>query len=130
MTALSKCGQQVIRSSRSVQQWKRRLERIMPRNKSNLVERINNRSFKLRHHLHVVDVLDVVALHDCDPSVDDHVLGMKRAEDWLVEVHDFDIDVGEVVWMGDANLAVRIRELVWLDRKVIVENLAWLDMSS
>jgi hypothetical protein len=54
---------------------------------------------------------------------------MKCAEDWLVEVHDFDIDVGEVIWMRDANLAIRIRELVWLDCKVIVENLAWSDMS-
>ncbi len=110
----------------SIQQRQRRLEGVMPRNECNFVERINDRSFELCHHLHVVNVLNVVALHNCNPPVDDHVLGMECPEDRLVEVDHLDVDIWYIVWVRDPDLALRIRKLLRLDREMIIENLPGL----
>lgn len=79
---------------RSIQQRQRRLQSIVPRNECNFVERIDDRPFELCHHLHIVDVLDVVALHDRNPSVYNHILGVERPKHGLVKVDHLDVDIG------------------------------------
>lgn len=47
---------------------------VVPGDESSVVERVDDRAFELGHHLHIVVVLDIVALYDGDVSIDDHIL--------------------------------------------------------
>lgn len=38
----------------------------------------------MNHHLHIVDVLNIVALDDAHPPVNNHVFGVKGAENRLI----------------------------------------------
>ena len=81
---------------------------IVPGNHGDVVEGINNRPLELSHHLQIVNVLDIIALHDGDPPVDNHVFGVKRAEYRRVVVHDLDIDVGQLFGTRDSDFALGV----------------------
>ena len=95
----------------------------MPRKERNVVEGVDNRSFQMRHHLQVVDVLDVVTLYDGDSPIHHHVFGMESAEHGLVEVHDFNVDVGELIGMRYSNRAIRVCILLRFNWQVVLDEL-------
>jgi hypothetical protein len=76
---------------------KRRVHGIVPCNECRIVNCIDNRTFQLVGHLEIVVVLDVVALYEGNPSVDDHELGMECTQHGLVVVDDLEIDIGYLV---------------------------------
>jgi hypothetical protein len=80
----------------------------MPGDESHFVERVDDGALKLGHHLHIVNILDVVALHNRNLSVDHHVLRMEGAEDRSVEIDHFDIDIGKLVRVRNPDLAIGI----------------------
>ena len=59
------------------QAWEGGFELVVPGDQSCLVQRVNNGTFKLHHHFHIVVVLDVVALDDSDFAIDDHEFGVE-----------------------------------------------------
>lgn len=118
----------VVRRHRAIcrwaaEEWQRRLQSIVPGDEGNVVERIDNRAFELRHHFHIVDILDVVTLNNGDASIDDHVLGMKGPEHWSMEIHDFEVKVGKLFWGWNSDLAIGIRVFCRFHRQVVVYKL-------
>ena len=114
------CRQGTI-SRWSIKQWERGLKGIVPRYHSNLVEGIDDGALELYHHFHVVDVLDVVALHNGDTPVDYHVLGMERPEYGFMEIHHFNVDIREFFRVRYADFALGICKLLGFDREMVVD---------
>ena len=42
--------------------------------------------------------LNIVATYDCNPSVYDHVLGMKCSKEWSMIIDNLEINVRDFMW--------------------------------
>lgn len=80
----------------------------MPCNQSHVIYRINYITFPLCHHLEIVVVLDIVALRDCNLSIDDHEFGVKGSQSGTMVVDDFECHIWYLIRTRQSDLAVGI----------------------
>ena len=117
------------------------LESITPCDKRGVVDGIDNGTFEVGHHFHVVVIFHVVAFDDGNFSIHDHELCMKCSKEGLVKVDDFKVDMRNLfrLWQLDfftgflsvlvifGNRLISREDLpgvhFWFDRLTIVDEL-------
>lgn len=67
-------------------QRQRRVHRLSPAQQRHVIESVDDLSLEMKVELEVHAILDVVGADACDATVDDHVLGVERADDGAVVV--------------------------------------------
>ena len=81
-------GREATLRRRCIGTWRGSFESVAPRNEGGIVDRIDDGTFEMRHHLHIVVVFHVVAFDDGDFPIDDHEFRMEGSEQRLVEADD------------------------------------------
>lgn len=57
----------------------------------------------MSQHLQIVVILDVTALQECHPAIDNSELGMECSKDWPMKVDHFQIDIRNFLWCRKTN---------------------------